>query len=1553
MTTNAPQTVSLDAALRQAIAHHQAGRLQEAEQIYRAILQVQPNQPDVNHNIGLLAGQMGNRAAGLPYLKTALAAHPTHNQYTLSYADALLATGHAADALNVLQAAILRGVNTAAVLALHQRAEAALLSISGKVAVPTPDASGQLIALFNAGQFSEVENQARLLIEQHPETGFFWSILSASLHMQGKDALHALQKTAELLPDSAAAHNNLGNALKDLRQFEEAVASYRRALVLKSDLAEAHSNLGSALQDLGQLNAAVASLRRALDLKPDFADAHYNLGNALRDLGQTIDAVASYRHALAFKPDYAQVHSNLGNALQALGQLDGAVASHRRALEIAPDMAQAHSNLGNALRSVGQFEAAISSYGRALELQPDLAEAHSNLGNALRDLGRMDDAVASYRRALAASPDLVEAHSNLGDVLQDLAQYDEAVVSCQRALKINPDFTDAHYNLGNALLDLGQLGDAAVSYRRALELKPEFVNARGNLLFTLSHDAEVSADELHGEHRRFGEHFESSLRVHWPQHRNTRDPERHLQVGFVSGDFRNHAIANFIEPVLEQLARHPRLSIHAYYNHSTEDTVTQRLRGHMDHWNSVVGMSDAELAKKIETDGIDILIDLSGHTAQHRLLTFARKPAPIQASWMGYPGTTGLQAMDYYFCDRHFLPVEQFASQFTEKIVHLPANAPFLPFKDAPEVKPLPALRQGYVTFGSFNRLSKINPMVIALWAKLLRALPDAHMLLAGLPEEGKYDTLIQWFAQEGIARERLSFHARSNMPDYMSLHQQVDICLDTFPYTGGTTTMHALWMGVPTLTLTGSTPAGRQGASILGHVDLPQYVAHDQEDFVRKGVAAAGNLAALSQTRATLRQRLASSAMGQPELIADGLQQALRLMWQRWCNGLPAQALQVSANVNQAMYPRAQPALQKTPAKVNIPTPEVQDQLMALVNTGNALKGLGRLDEAIVSYRRAVELEPDLAQVHSILAEMLQDRGQLDDAVKSYRCLLELKPDFAEAHANLGNALRDLGRLDEAAQSYGRALQLKPDFAEIHSNLGVTLQDLGRSAQAAASSRRALSLKPDFAAAHNNLGNALKDQGQLNEAVASYLRALEITPTYVKAHYNLGVARQDMGLLDAAAASYRLALELKPEFVDAHSNLAFLLSHAVDVGADALFAAHVRFGEQFEAPLRTQWPQHLNSREPGRCLQVGFVSGDFRNHAIANFIEPVLAQLSKYSLLSIRAYYTHSTQDTVTQRLRKYFSHWNSVVGMSDAELAKKIETDGIDVLIDLSGHTGQNRLLAFARKPAPIQASWMGYPGTTGLQAMDYYFCDRHFLPVEQFASQFTEKIVHLPANAPFLPFKDAPEVKPLPALRQGYVTFGSFNRLSKINPMVIALWAKLLRALPDAHMLLAGLPEEGKYDTLIQWFAQEGIARERLSFHARSNMPDYMSLHQQVDICLDTFPYTGGTTTMHALWMGVPTLTLTGSTPAGRQGASILGHVDLPQYVAHDQEDFVRKGVAAAGNLAALSQTRATLRQRLASSAMGQPELIADGLQQALRLMWQRWCNGLPAQALQATD
>jgi predicted O-linked N-acetylglucosamine transferase (SPINDLY family) len=594
----------------------------------------------------------------------------------------------------------------------------------------------------------------------------------------------------------------------------------------------------------------------------------------------------------------------------------------------------------------------------------------------------------------------------------------------------------------------------------------------------------------------------------------------------------------------------------------------------------------------------------------------------------------------------------------------------------------------------------------------------------------------------------------------------------------------------------------------------------------------------------------------------------------------------------------------------------------------------------------------PNDPEAHNNLGVLLKDLGRMEEACTSYRRTLQINPNHTDAHFNLGRIFQIMGDHDKAESSLRRVLQLEPDYAEAHINLGLTLQNTGRLDDAATSYRRALQIKPNYAEAHNNLGSTLLSKGKLDEAEAAYRQALQSKPNYADAYNNLGLTLQNMGKPSEAEASYRRALQIKPDYTEAYSNMLFCLSHNEVMEAQALLAEHLSFGEQFEAPLRADWPAHTNSRNPERCLQIGIVSGDLYNHAIAFFIEPLLLHLAKLPQLSLHAYANHTIDDSVSHRLRGYFAHWQPTAGLSDASLAEKIRADDIDILIDLSGHTAKNRLLTFARKPAPIQASWMGYPGTTGLQAMDYYLADRYLLPPGQFDDQFTEKIVRMPGNAPFLPCESAPPVNDLPALRNGYVTFGSFNRLDKLSRSVIELWAQLLRAWPDSRMLLGGMPEEGKYDTLIEWFAQEGIVRERLDFHGRIGMDHYMELHHQVDICLDTFPYTGGTTTYHALWMGVPTLTLSGSTAAGRPGTAILGRVNLDGFAAHNPDDFIQKGLYWAENVTELSNIRIGMRERFAQSAVGQPALLAAGVERALRIMWQRWCAGLPPVSFEVT-
>lgn len=610
----------------------------------------------------------------------------------------------------------------------------------------------------------------------------------------------------------------------------------------------------------------------------------------------------------------------------------------------------------------------------------------------------------------------------------------------------------------------------------------------------------------------------------------------------------------------------------------------------------------------------------------------------------------------------------------------------------------------------------------------------------------------------------------------------------------------------------------------------------------------------------------------------------------------------------------------------------------------GAVYQAQSRLDDSLAATQKAIRLQPGDAALHNNLGTSLLALDRLDEAEVSLRTALSIAPDYAKALNNLAGLLKLNKQLPEAERLCRRALEIEPGYAKAHFNLAKILEAKGEIPAAIANLRRAVDLNPDDMDSLICLCELLKQHDALSVAQSFYRKALDKTPTNPSLNNNYGSILKDEGKLAEAQLCFRKALESRPDWAFTHSNLLFCLSHDVMLDPSALFAEHLAFGELFEAPLRPSWQPHRNTKDPTRQLQIGIVSGDFCNHAIASFLEPVLRYLRDYNSLSLHAYYTHTAKDDVTERIRTYFANWHDVAYLNESELADHIRTDGIDILLDLSGHTAHNRLLTFARKPAPIQASWMGYPGTTGLQAMDYHFCDHFWIPPGKMDWQFTEKSAFLPVSAIFQPDQQAPDVHALPAQKNGYITFGSFNRTSKLNTSVIALWSILLRSIPNARMVLGSIPLD-RQDALIASFSQEGILRDRLVFYPRLPMQDYLGLHHQVDICLDTFPYSGGTTIHHAAWMGVPTLTLAGDTPASRAGASEIHFWGLDEFIATSIEEFISKGLFWAANLNSLAEIRASMRARLAASPIGQPKLYADSIEATLRTMWQRWCNDLP--------
>lgn len=701
-------------------------------------------------------------------------------------------------------------------------------------------------------------------------------------HLSAAEALY--REILQANPDHPDALHLLGLIAHQVGKSEIAVQLIAKAIAQNPTSAMFY-NLGLALQALGKLEPAVENFQKALALKPDYAEAHYSLGRCYQVQAKLSEALGSYQKAILYRPDYVAAYNNLGNVFKGLGKLDEAIECYRKLLALKQDYAEAHNNLGAALNGIGQSDLAVESFQKAIALKPDYADAYSNLGNALQVQGKVEAALACYRRAIELNPSNAVAHSNLGSLLKEQGKLDVAIASYRKAIEQDPHFAEAYGNLANALLAEGKFDAAIVHYQKALSLRSDYSEAYSNLIFALSFHPGCSPSQLRLVAAQYGEKVLAKAKpyVNWISNEKWRDTATPLRVGLVSGDLNNHPVGYFMEGILEHL-NPARIELVAYVTKPQDDALTGRIRPYFSAWNSIVGLDDEAAARKIYADGIDILIDLAGHTARNRLPVFAWKPAPVQVSWLGYFATTGVPGIDYLLADRVSVP-ESHKERFTEAIWYLPdTRLCFTPptLADSLEVSALPALRNGYVTFGSFQNLSKLNDSVLAVWGRILHALPRTRLRIQNkqMNHPQAREELEARLVKVGITPDRLMIEGPLPRAEYLAAHADVDILLDTFPYPGGTTTCEALWMGVPTLTLAGDTMLSRQGASLLACAGLPDWIANNVDEYIVKAVDHASKIDQLAKLRSGLRREVLVSPLFDAARFALNLEDALTRMW-------------------------------------------------------------------------------------------------------------------------------------------------------------------------------------------------------------------------------------------------------------------------------------------------------------------------------------------------------------------------------------------------------------------------------------------------------------------------------------------------------------------------------------------------------------------------------------------------------------------------------------------------------------------------------------------------
>lgn len=1233
-----------------------------------------------------------------------------------------------------------------------------------------------------------------------------------------------------------------------------------------------------------------------------------------------------------------------GYDCECAGDPVGAERLYRRAVEHSPEDPEALYFLGRIAVWDKRYDEAVGLFERVVELDGQDATYLFELGNALRMAGRNEEALEIFSACLRLLPRCIAAKINHAVASIELNRREEARIELEELRRLRPDIVEIHFNLGGIYREYGKIQESIEAYRKIQDLEPDDPRTHSNLLMMLHYSFVHDARTIFEEHRRFGEIFSGRYVAPRPD----RNWPRRLRIGYISPDFRSHVVMHFFEQIL---ARHDRarFEVFCYYTHPEADSVTDRLRRHADHWRDREHASDDELAERIRADRIDILVDLAGHTAGGTGLTvLAKKPAPVQVTYLGYPNTTGLPAVDYRITDAYADPPGESDQLSTERLMRLPASYfCYRPAPTTPEVDELPAAKTGAITFGCFNNFHKISDVFLDIVARVLLAVPGSRFMLKGRPLSvpAVAMTVRKHFEQLGIAAERVELRAwEERFKDHLAIYGEVDIALDSFPYNGATTTCEALWMGVPVVTVVGDRHAARMGSSLLNAVGLGELVASDLDGYVAICARLAADRSRLAELRRTLRERMRRSPlMDEPSFLATIERRYLEMWEEKILRGAVTPAF-LPNDPKKHSLERAQ-AFRKA-GKLSEAEAVCEEILLRRPDDAQALALLwelgfdaGRPGVATDWLVRAIEAKDDAAEFHYMLGCVLQAQEKIRDAIECFQRALALDPGLAKAHNNLGCVLERIGDLAGAVECFRSACNANPNLVAALYNLGNACKGLGDRPQAIRHISSALEIEPRHADWLCNLGELQYAEEQLDDALVSFRAALEIDPNYTLALSNLGVVFARIGALDDAITSFERALELKPRDPVAHSWLLWLRHARGGNDVETHAREHRDWSRRYaqEVVRRTGTRRERNAK---RRLNVAYLVPDVRWFPVTSLLLPVLASHDQNSF-SVTCYASSPAGYVAASRLREACGRWQDLSGTNDHDAAHRIRADRIDILVDLAGHAPGGRALMLAHKPSTVQVSWMGYPGTTDLDAMDYRLTDAVVDAPGEADRLHAEKLVCLPGpSLCYAPLRPCPEVTEPPSSLSGRFSFGCLQPPTVITPEMVALWSELLRGMPHSRLLLRsdGFSAGSVRHTLLQQFGKHGIVPDRLLLLAGvEGSFESLQQYRNIDVALDTFPCNGTSTTCDALWMGVPVVTLAGNSHASRIGASILSAAGQGDLIGTSPQEYVRIASRLAADAHGLRLRRSELRSLLEASPLLDATGFTQRLEAAYLEMW----------------
>ncbi|MBF0193438.1 MAG: tetratricopeptide repeat protein [Magnetococcales bacterium] len=751
--------------------------------------------------------------------------------------------------------------------------------------ITVDEAFAQALDHFHAERFTQADQLCTAIINAFPAHSYAINLLGLIAQKLNRHDLAIEQFEKAIVVDSNVAlfYYNLGISFNSLGLLEDAVEAQKKALLIDPNYTEALNSLGSLFVEVGSFTKAVESLKKAITINPNYAYAHYNIANALVKQGKVDDAVSSYQKAISLNPNFAEAYNNFGIVLQEQKKHKEAAISYQKAVSINPNFADALSNLGNALLEIGELDAAVLNCKKAIAIKANYADAYCNLGNAQLKLENLDEAANSFKKAISINPNFAAAYYNLGVVFHKQIKFAEAISCNQKAIAIQPKFANAYCNIGFIYTDQSRYDDAIFNYQKAMEIEPENASIHSNYILCIDLFSGVETDLFQIERKNWVKQHAEPLGAFDTNFNNIPEISKKLKIGYVGADFLDHSAAHIFGDMLLNYDEN-KFDIFCYVGNIVEDKITEQFKKKVTSWQLTTALDDATLANKIKTDGIDILVDLAGHSKGNRLLTFARKPAPIQISAWGYPHGTAMAAMDYIFADPIFIPYSE-RKKYSEDIIDLSCVIHLTPHANYPEVTEPPVLKNGYITFGGFNRLEKNSYEVYLLWVKILQRLPQAKLLMKTLKLESSEikKEIENFFAANGIDKNRLILIGKTTHQEHLQIHKMVDIMLDPFPHNGGMTTLESVRMGVPVLTCEKETRCPTS-ASILHVMGLDEWRVKDKPGFLEKAVEFASDTDKLKTLRQQMRNRFDKSVLGNSKLYTSQVEAVYRKLWEKWC---------------------------------------------------------------------------------------------------------------------------------------------------------------------------------------------------------------------------------------------------------------------------------------------------------------------------------------------------------------------------------------------------------------------------------------------------------------------------------------------------------------------------------------------------------------------------------------------------------------------------------------------------------------------------------------------